>query len=174
MSEKSRKHLVAIDAQVLVWAVLRSRQEQKDLSKRDQEMVRRAGWLIDDLEREEAQVVVPAIAVAEYLTPIAPERHRYVLGKVSARYFIAPFDVKAVSIAASLFSIGQKLRADKKGTEGNRRVLRADSNIIASAKASGATVIFSNDADLRKLAENVMIAHDLPTIPNNLWGFGPS
>jgi hypothetical protein len=50
----------------LVWGI------RKDGPK---EKLQRAQWLFRELEDARAQIVLPAIALAEYLTPIPADRH---------------------------------------------------------------------------------------------------
>ena len=142
------------------------------LTKDDKEKIKRADWLFRRLEQERAQVVVPTVAVTEYLTPIPKQNHADHLSLISSRCMIAPFDVKAASIAAALFYKGKEQRTKEK-TEW-RSKLRADCCIVATAKAAGASVFYTNDGKCLKLAREVMDAYDLPDIPDNLWGYQSS
>lgn len=150
--------IVAIDSMVLVWGI---RQEGT------QEQLQRVRWLFEELQQQDAQIIVPTIAIAEYLTPVARHDHAAVIHDLSQRFIIPVFDVRAASLAAHLFNVGNNTRP--KNIPGGRTCLRADSIIIASAHASGATTFYSDDAQCRALAKEYMTAADLPTIPPTLF-----
>jgi predicted nucleic acid-binding protein len=162
VKSRSDERLVAIDSQVLVWGV-RNQGSQKQLQ--------RAQWLFQGLEQEEAQIVVPAVALSEFLTAVGPKDQENVVTTLTARFIIAPFDVKCAALAARLFSEGKGVV--KRGKPGGRSTLRADALIIASAALSGARTFYSGDAKCRKLAQRVsqLTVHDLPTIPPTLFEY---
>ncbi len=155
--------LVAIDSQILVWGIRKEGTEEQK---------KRANWLFQSLEEEDSQIVVPAVALSEYLTRVDSDNHKNVIASLTVRFIISPFDVKCAALAARLFADGRGLI--KKGTKGSRAVLRADAMIIASAASHGARHFYSGDAACRKLAGRVpgLIVDDLPKIPPNLFGYG--
>jgi len=115
-----------------------------------------------------AQIIVPSVAAAEFLSPIEPSQHKATLATIALRFIIAPFDAECASLAAVLFEHGKA--AHVRGTPGVRRVIRADSLIVATAKVAGAAVFFSHDGDCRKPAARAGLrAEDLPTMPNSLF-----
>jgi predicted nucleic acid-binding protein len=160
VTTKPAPRIVAVDSQTLVWGVRRDgTDEQKQ----------RAKWLFDALDAEDAQIIVPSVVVAEYLTPISPEKHDAVIASISGRFLIAPFDVLCASLAAELFQIGKPLREMGAQAPDCRKCLRADTLIIATAKVKGATVLYCGDTRCRKLATRIMTAQDLPDMPNTLF-----
>lgn len=158
------KPLVAIDANILVWGLRRQGPAEK---------IQRAGWLFDQFDRDQAQVVVSSIAVSEYLIPAAATDHRNIVAAISSRFIIAPFDAHCAAMAAELFPDGKITRNLGKphGEQGARDCLKSDCYIIASARAAGATLFYSNDEECRDLAKRVMEVSDLPGMPPHLWGF---
>lgn len=155
------KPLVAIDSMTLVWGVRK---------KGPKEMLDRAKWLFDALERDQAQIIIPSVAVSEYLTALDAKSHGDTLAEITARFDVRPFDVHCASKAATLFVEGREAREME--TENVRKCLRADSFIVATAVCAGATVLYSHDSDIRNLAERAgMAAEDLPTIPPDLFGY---
>src|SRR5207247_2316967 len=133
--------LYAIDSMVLVWAVRRQGTA---------EQIKRARWLFEQFEQENAQVIVPSVAVAEYLSPADPKDHAGIVAAITARFVVPPFDVRCAALAAALFNTGQTGRP--KGEVNARKALRADSLIIATASTHGARVFYSGDSRCRKLA----------------------
>lgn len=159
--------LVAVDSMTLVWGIKKQG---------TQSQLQQARFLFDQLEDENAQVLLPAIALSEYLTPIPQQLHNKAIAELKRRFIIAPFDVKCASLAATLFVEGKEMRKSdgEMGQTDARKCLRADALIVATAVCHGARVLYSGDSRCRKLAQKVpnLDVRDLPTIPNSLWGFG--
>lgn len=156
MSDSNK--IVAIDSQVLAWGIRRAG---------DPNMIRRADWLFEQLERDQASIIVPCVAFSEYLTAIPVTKHGGVRAALSKRLNFMPFDIECCSLAAELFLVGQTMRPA--GEVDGRKTLRADAMIIATAKMKGARVLYSNDENCRNLADRVMKSEDLPTMGQNLF-----
>lgn len=135
------------------------------------EQLQRAKWLIDFLEAEDAQIIVPAIVLSEYLCPIDVADHPATIAAFTKRFLVLPFDVLCASIAAELFQQGNVGRV--KGAPDARKVLRADSLIVATAARHGAKVFYSHDRDCRSLAKKITTweVRDLPNQPDHLFDF---
>ena len=116
-------------------------------------------------------MILPSVALAEYLTPIDLVHHKEVIAALTKRFIVPPFDVRCASLAASLFAQGKDLRLRGKGDV--RKTLRADSLIIATAVVHGARTLYTGDGDCRKLAAKVprLEVKDLPDIPPDLFAF---
>lgn len=155
--------LVAIDTNVLIWGIRQQGSEEK---------IKRAGWLIRELEEDDdVQIIVPTIALAEYLRPYPMyEQRTEIIAEFEKRFLLVPFDVRCASFAATFFKKGLEQRP--KGNDGSRNQLNADSMIIATAAAAGTEKIFSGDEAFRKLAEHHNRWHvcDLPVQPPDLFG----
>ena len=93
--------IVAIDSQILVWGV---RKQGDDTN------LKRARWLFEQIEQLESQVVVPCVALSEYLVPADPSLHLGIIDALSKRFILAPFDVRCASLAAQLFVKGKTMR----------------------------------------------------------------
>jgi predicted nucleic acid-binding protein len=135
----------------------------------DAAQCKRARWLFEELEHDECQVVLPAVALSEYLTPIPADRHDEVTAALSTRFQICPFDVRCAAVAARLWTEGRRVRA--KGVPDGRKTLRADCLIVATAHCHQAEEFYSSDAQCRKLAERLgrWAVRDLPEIPPSLF-----
>jgi hypothetical protein len=150
--------LVAVDTMVLIWGMQPNAQpgDTKDVL----ECRIRSKILLELLTDQHATVVVPIVCVAELLVPIPPDKRGDFLTTLQAQFSCPPFDLPAASIAADLWQFQKSL--PKEAQYSDRRLLRADLQIIASAKAAGATVFYSHDAKFRKVASHVMTAQELP------------
>jgi len=152
--------LVAIDTNILVWAIRKEGPPEK---------LKRAAWLIHELDDVDAQIIVPTIVVTEYLRPYAHQYHAEQVAVLESRFNIMPFDVKCASWAARLFDRGQPMR--EKEVEGRRNLLNADSMIIATAYVNGAERIYSDNEDFRDLAGTIQnwSVMELPNIAPDLF-----
>ena len=119
--------LVAIDTMVLVWGIRKEGGEEQK---------KRAKWLFDRLHDEKAQILVPSVAVCEYVTPVEPEKRNEVIAALSSRFIIPPFDVRCAALAAQLFKDGKSTR--KMDSPGARKCLRSDAFIITTAPVRAA------------------------------------
>ncbi|MBN4058970.1 type II toxin-antitoxin system VapC family toxin [bacterium AH-315-J04] len=152
-------HIVAVDTNILVWGIRLEGDEDK---------VKRAKWLFQDFDDSNAQVVIPSIALAEYLVPYDSHVHSDVVGPLAKRFIIAPFDVKCASLGARLFKEGLKRR--KIGTPYDRKIIKSDALVVATAYVHGARTFYSDDARCRKLAAQTnMTVKSLPTIAPDLF-----
>lgn len=163
MSKSKAPYIVAIDTQTLIFAVSREGTP---------EQLQRAEWLFEELEAENAQVLVPTIVVAEYLVPVEKRYHAATIEAIHRRFLVKPFDVECASLAAELFNIGKPLR--KSNVHMGREVLRADTLIIATARVHKAKVLYSDDDTCRKLANHVIEARPLPINSPHLFTEAPA
>ncbi len=147
---------------VLVWGV---RHEGTEAQKK------RAKWLFEQFEQERPEVIIPSVALSEYLTPVQTGKRSEVIAELSSRFVIAPFDVRCAALAARLFSEGKEARLME--VPNARKTLRSDALIIASAFVHGAQDFYSGDAACRNLASKVesLNVHDLPEVPATLMGY---
>ncbi|QYK47378.1 MAG: PIN domain-containing protein [Phycisphaeraceae bacterium] len=149
---------------ILVWGI---RQE----GTADQR--KRVGWLFRKLDDEHAQIVVSSVSVSEYLIRVDPAKHAEAVAEISSRFIIHPFDARCVSLAARLFVDGKSQR--EMGKDDARKCLRADTMIVACAKAAGVLSLYSNDKGCRNLANGIGLdAYDLPGQPEYLCDLSDS
>lgn len=148
MSKAGPKILVGVDSMTLVWGIRKQGPS---------EMLERARLLFHQLDRDKRQIVVPAIVVAEYLSHVDEKYHAEQIELMRSTFVMPPFDVRAASLAARLFQIGQSGRGNK-GEADARKCLRADSLIVATAKMVGAKSFYSHDKNCRSMAEKAHMA----------------
>lgn len=165
MSAKDTPRIVAVDTMILVWGIREARLPERDQSTPHKQ----AKWLFQGLDSEQSQVIIPAVALAEYLTPIHEKDHAENVATLSKRFLIQPFDVNCASLAARLFQVGKSVRPMK--SPAARKCLRADCLIVATAHVHGATAFYSADGDCRKLAQKLSgwTVQGLPDIAPSLF-----
>ncbi|NOX57876.1 MAG: PIN domain-containing protein [Planctomycetes bacterium] len=162
MANDSKATIVAVDSQILVWGIRKQGDEEQN---------KQAKWLFQELGESGSQIILPSVALSEYLTKVEEDEQRSVIAKLTTRFIVAPFDVKCASLAAILFAKGKKNRP--KGVAGARSFLRADAMIIATAVTHGAKIFYSGDKKCRKLASSLpqLDVKGLSDIPPNLFGY---
>ncbi len=138
----------------------------------DDERVRdlrtRARILLDILQEGNDRIVIPSIVVAEYLAGVPNDQRRKSLSEIQDRFYCPPFDAVSALLAADLFVRRSELPEEERGKD--RIVIKADIQIVASAKTHGTSILYSNDRGLRSLAETVGIkASDLPMHHPNMF-----
>ena len=151
-----------IDTMVLIWWVRREATEGQE------HMIQRADWLMAFLEEEKADVMVAAISVAEFLRGSSTDHRSRQKAIMEETFICQPFDAHVAEVAAGL----SKRALTVEDYQNRKAHLRADLQIVATAKASKATVLYSHDVGARKLAATCGIeARDLPTMPPNLFDY---
>ena len=158
--KQKKKPVVAIDTQILVWGV--RRQGEPDQKQR-------ARWLFKQLEDEQAYLILPSVALSEYLIPIERKRHSAVIAELSRRFFIAPFGIECISLAAALFAEHKTSLPSKQPHA--RIAMKADVQIIATAVAYKANRFYSGDKACRKIADEStnMLVYDVPRIAPDMF-----
>lgn len=132
------------------------------------EELQRARNLFALLDHENANVVVPAVAIAEFVYPIDPADQSRVIADLADRFMIRPFDVSCCALAAQLWKL---MRPNQKRVSGGRDLVKSDALIVACAKRHGASTFFSDDEDARDMASKVMTAKPLPDIGQSLFDY---
>jgi predicted nucleic acid-binding protein len=118
-----------------------------------------------DARGRKETVVVPSVAVAEVLLGVDEDEHGHFIAELQTRFFLPPFDLRATVIAAKLWQAHREL---PKEDQIERKYLKADVMILATAKVAGATRFYSHERKLRKLADELgMEGRDLPLHSEN-------
>ena len=157
--------MIAIDAMVLIYAGIVPQLNKAD-SKKLNDLTLRSKILLH-IHRKD-MLVLSTIAVAEILVPVPKKEKGKLISILSERFVLADFNAQAAAIAAEIWSEHKKLPADMQYKK--RLVLKADSMIVASAKAVGADEFYTSDNNCRKLAKLVMDGYDLPKDdPNDMF-----
>ena len=170
-TEKKGEKIASCDSQVLMWSLPWAMTEEKKTKKKGGQdvavMRQRAGWLMGYLADKGIDLYIPSLVVAELIGGVPIDRHAKLVAEFSRRFQCPPFDAKACALAARLWQFERGLTGHSDGLpdaeRSTRRVLKADMQIVASAKEAGATHFYSHDKKCRRLAaEAGMTAKDLP------------
>lgn len=118
----------------------------------------RIAHLIGHLERAKIKIVVPTPALAELLVNAGkPGPEIIEMFNKSAVFRIVPFDTLA-AIEVAAMTRTAKAGGDKRGgLAGTWAKVKYDRQIVAIAKVAQATMIYSDDDDIRRLAEGANI-----------------
>lgn len=151
-----------LDNHILIWGV-------RGVSTPGQEgMINRAQSLFEDLDAADADIIVPAVVVAEFLAGVPVPQHIGLLDVLNRRFQVVPFDVRTASIVAELWRdaaernphLRDQIREAFPGTE--RAKIKADLMILASALARGADVLYTHDGPLKVAAAGRIEVRELP------------
>ncbi len=138
--------IVGIDSNILIYAFASPGLPS------DQDLMERAGWLLDALFDQKATVCVSVVSIAEYLVKIPLSQHSQMIRKLESRFTIAPFNLRAASVAADLVA-KSKNNAHVTRRDGDRPCLMADTKIAASLFAAGIRELYANDSRILDLAK---------------------
>ncbi|HVX16263.1 MAG TPA: hypothetical protein VHC22_34070 [Pirellulales bacterium] len=137
------------------------------------ELKTRSLMLLHDISEKQTACILSAIVLSELLVHVPQGKTGQFSVEFSTQFIVAPFDLRASSIAAELWS---KYKVEKAKSQGglpkaDRSVLRADCLIVASVRAMGVTDFYSHDKNCRAFARLAgMNAHDLPEIEKSMVG----
>ena len=151
--------LVTFDTNLLIWGVRGVSSEGQE------EMIVRAKALIDWLDKHDDRLVLTSVCIGEYLIGNDPEKRKLELFALQEKHMIYPYDANAAAIVAELRSDYDFLYALKADARKTRVAIKADIEIVATAKAFRIECIYSNDATLRKIAAKCgLSARDVPSL----------
>jgi predicted nucleic acid-binding protein len=161
---------VAFDASVAVYVVTPDANPPIDpaTGKPVTHCKERVDYLLKTLQAKEEKIVIPTPSLGEILVGAGEAGPAFVDTLRTSRHFrIAPFDEKAaVEFAASQVD---KRRQGKKSAA-SRTKAKFDDQIVAIAKTEGASAIYSDDPDIKAIAEpsiKVIGIADLPLPPED-------
>jgi len=110
--------------------------------------------LILDLQESGERLIIPTPVLAEFLV-LAGESGPDYLDEISGEqtFVVQPFDQKAAIELASM-ELEARKRGDKRGgSKSSWSRVKFDRQIVAIAKASGVSRIYSDDEDVRRFAQ---------------------
>lgn len=149
-----------IDTHMLIWGV-------QEVSRSTQsEMIVRAKALFAKLDKDKMKVVVPSIVIGEFLLGLPIEEQPAYQKLVSRRFVVVPYDLRAAIQFARIWH-SKKTQGEIEATKQNgltRTELRADTMIVATAIASGASVIYGFDKGVKRLSDGFIPFEDISTM----------
>jgi predicted nucleic acid-binding protein len=114
--------------------------------------------LIEDLQEANERLIIPTPVLAEFLVLADKSGPQYLDTIAGEQVFsVRPFDEKA-AIEFAAMELGAKKLGDKRGgSKDSWARVKFDRQIVAIAKANGASRIYSDDEDVRRFAQAVDI-----------------
>lgn len=151
---------VYLDTQILVWGI------KKEATPGQEEMIAKAEDFLEWIDKSSIQVAIPSVVFGELLLRVPEEKHGEVWAEIGERNFIVhPYDALAAVTAARVWLAGHDLGTIaeiQSDPNKSRAALRADCQIIGIAVSRRGACIYSNDADLAKLAQGFIDVRPLP------------
>lgn len=122
--------------------------------------------LISELEKSKTKILIPTPALSEFLAGAGKARDSYYQKLSAASAFqVLTFDARA-AMECALMMNETYTQADKKARAKTWAKAKFDWQIIAIAKVSGASAIYSDDGDISRMGKrfgiNVIKTDDLP------------
>lgn len=146
-------HLVCLDNNILSWFLRTCR--DKDENKMD-----RAQALVDTLHKNKAIVAIPSIVLAEAICIIPDSDIQRAMDCIRSNFPVFQFNELAAFHYRTIFQKAKNIE-----TDASRWSKFADLKIIATAKAHGASCLYSEDPDMTKLADGTIKVEGLPLLP---------
>lgn len=153
-------NIVCFDTQILIWGI------KREATPSQEPKIGQAINLIDICQKDQSSVIIPAIVVAEILSGTPQETHSKIIQVTQTHFMIIPFDTSCAQVYARIWQENEALRKQLSKEEGVERVkAKADHLIIATAVARNATVIYSEDTDLKRFAGDFINVRPMPPLP---------
>jgi hypothetical protein len=164
--------MVAIDATILLLIVNPNAGKPRDSSgKIIPHVPERIDYLIEEFDRSDTTILVPTPALSEVLVRTAPAETQRILDELqrSKVFRIEAFDTRAAVEVSRMTR--DALPAKKRSVQDTWAKVKYDMQIVAIAKVNSASAIYSDDEDLRKIAQRADIEcvglADMPLPPAN-------
>ncbi len=148
--------MLCLDTMILIWGV------QKVAKPQQRFMIERTERFLDHLGANET-IMVPSVALGEYLTgfrDVQVQKRQF--ASINSRFFVPAFDPECAALAAEL---AVSPEAQQLFAAGERRTVKADLQIIATAIVHGAdAIVTANVQEYVKLARNRIQIKDVPDV----------
>lgn len=147
--------MICVDTMVLIWGLQRKAHPSQE------RMIDLTARFISHLDPKET-VMVPSVVLSEYLVGFSSEAARQEqFAAVSRRFFVPAFHAQAAALAAELL---RSPAAVELRESVDRRCLKADAQIIATAITNGAgKIVTANCEEYRKLAGHRIEVTEVPS-----------
>ncbi len=157
-------NLVCLDTQYFIWGVLQqSRPSQVEQIAPAVEFFR---WL----DENNSTIIVPTPLVTELLMGAEPDERAKILSVLEGEFSVREFDMLSAKNAADIWNLKKRAgvieelvkQGKSKGDLSVRSKIKIDTQILAIAMAAGATVLYTNDEELKTLADGFIPARKIP------------
>lgn len=118
------------------------------------------------LEKEGANLFISMPALFELLISVPDRKDRdEIMSLVGTSFQLVPFDLRAAILGSDAYaSIYKELYKTHKGEPNIRNLLKTDVQIMSTALAHNADVVYSNDNDIKKMEGNGITVKKLSDI----------
>ena len=134
----------------------------------------RIDYLLRRLSAAKTTVMIPSPVLTEVLCIAKSAQARLIQSLQRDPFVVVPFDTRAAIECADLLAFHFAQKGRQKGVPGARAKIKFDRQIVAIARANGASEVFSDDDDVRKEAMRVGLkvnrTIDLPRDPATAQG----
>lgn len=150
--------IICFDTNMMIWGV------RGMASPGQEEMVVRAKRYLEFLEKNKHRIIIPAPVLAEYLV-FSGDAEREQQGTEFERQFrVMPYDYRAAKIAARIGRDRPRIEAIQEGFGKARQAISVDVQVVAIASANKADLLIAHEGSMRKLAEGIVTAVDIPSV----------
>lgn len=150
--------IICFDTNMMIWGV------RGVASPGQEEMVVRAKRYLEFLEKNKHKVIIPAPVLAEYLVFYGDDAREQQEPELERQFRVMPFDYRAAKIAARIAHDRRRLQALQEELGEARQAIGVAVQIVAIAAANKADLLIAHDGGLRKLAEGIVTAVDIPSV----------
>lgn len=150
--------LVCFDTHVIIWGI------RGKATPGQENRIEKARHLINLCEKNDTKMMVPSVVVAEVLCALEPKSHSAVSELMHRSFIVPPFDTQAATYFAKMW----RNRKQVKDKAVSRAEMKADFMIAATALSRGASCIYSEDAGLRKFAQDYISVRPLPNMEEQM------
>lgn len=149
--------MICLDTMALIWGV------QQTARAGQEAMVERTKRYLRSLSEEDEILMVPAPVAAEYLQGFDDQSRLAQLIALQRYFFTPSFDLPSASLAAEL---SRKEAVEKLIATADRRCIKVDTQIVATAIVHNADFIVTNDTKaFRAIAAGRIQISDVPEAP---------
>lgn len=134
--------LVCFDTNFVVWGI------KRQASAGQESNIPKAVYLLQQLEQQDKQILIPTIVLGEALASLSVEQHASFVSLIQRSFILAPYD------AAAAVHYARMWQHRMKNSSHSRNETKADYMIAAIALANRCEAIYSNDGGLRKFASD--------------------
>ncbi len=156
--------VVCLDTHILVWGI------RREATQGQEDYIPHARFLLQKLNDENAKIIIPSIVLAEFLVRCPEDKVNDIIGLFERSFRVVPFNTIAARKAAELWrdklpALLEEIKAFPDECNKTRQLLKVDCQIVATALAYNANVIYSNDSGMKKIGKGLIKVVSLDEVP---------
>jgi len=160
-----KKNIICLDTNILVWGI------QQVALPQYQDRIERTQLLFQQLHQDKAEIIIPSVVLSEFLMGIEKIEVAKYFKEINKFCKIYSFDT---AVAFKLSEIFQNIKQDGlyeelKNEGRTKQCIKFDSMIIATAIIQRASIIYTYDGGVKKIAEKEGIeVRNLPELTEKI------